>query len=370
MICIYRNRMFRLGGLAPIFLLVASTLLFEMSHADDSDPKNVRWRMQRILKEVSETVEKSFYNPKLNGVDWKAGVEVARKKIDSADRPGEMVAAITGLVARLNDSHPVFIPPGRPEHAVFGFNAKPFRDEVLVYHVMPKGPADAAGLLVGDRILAVNEFRATRDNIDMMMRYFGFLNPNRTLRLTISRIENATQVITIEAELKSEFSKDFSHLYQAYVREQRKELEPLAKDYGAGITYLRFPSFTISGHDAGSFVGKAKGARAVILDLRENGGGRLETLEELTGHFVNEGGKLAECVGREKTLPVEVKSRNPNITAPLFVLVDSHSASASEMFARYIQITHRGKIVGDQTSGRVNLARIVPGEVGTVYGIY
>jgi C-terminal processing protease CtpA/Prc len=271
----------------------------------------------------------------------------------------------------LNDSHTVFIPPGRTEHAVFGFNAKPFGDEVLVYHVMPNGPADAAGLRVGDRIIAVNEFRATRDNIDMMMRYFGFLNPNRTLRLTISRSETATtQAITIEAELRSEFSKDFSHLYQAYVREQRKELEPLAKNYDAGITYLRFPSFAISGHDAGSFVGKAKGARAVILDLRENGGGRLETLEELTGHFVNEGGKLAGCVGREKTLPVEVKPRSPNITAPLLVLVDSHSASASEMFARYIQITHRGKIVGDQTSGRVNLARIVPGEVGTVYGIY
>ena len=123
-------------------------------------------------------------------------------------------------------------------------------------------------------------------------------------------------------------------------------------------------------HDAGSLIGKARDARAVILDLRENGGGRVETLEEVAGHFSSEAGKLADFVGRDKTVPVEVKRRNPNITAPLFVLVDSHSASASEMLARYLQLTHRGKIVGDRTSGRVNAARIFPGVIGSVYGVY
>lgn len=337
---------------------------------DENDPKLVRWRMQQILKDISKTVETSFYDPKLNGVDWKASVEIARRRIDNADHLGEMVAAITGLLARLNDSHTVFIPPGRTEHAVFGFSAKPFGNDVLVYDVMPHGPADAAGLKVGDRILAVNEFRATRSNIDIMMRYFMFLNPNRVLGLTVSRPEGGEREISIEAELKSELSKDSSHLYDAYAHGLQKEHEQLAKDYDAGIVYLRFPSFRTIPHDVGSFVGKAKNARAVILDLRENGGGRIETLEEMAGHFFGAEGKMADFVGRDKTVPVQVKRRNPNITVPLFVLVDSHSASASEMFARHIQLMHRGKIVGDRTSGRVNAAQIVPGRVGSVYSIY
>ncbi len=293
-----------------LFILpLASILVISASGTDDNDPKQIRWRMQRMLKAVSETVEKNFYDPKLNGVDWKAGVEAARKRIDEADHTGEMVAAITGLLARLNDSHTVFIPPGRTEHALFGFDAKPFGDDVLVYDVMPQGPAESAGLQVGDRILAVNDFRATRSNIDMMMRYFRYLNPNHALRLTISRAGNGQQVITIEAKLQSEFSKDFSHLYDTYASERKKDHDPLAKDYDSGIVYLSFPS-------------------------------------------------------------LEVKRRNPNITAPLFVLVDSHSASASEMLARYLQLTHRGKIVGDRTSGRVNAARIFPGVIGSVYGVY
>src|SRR5258706_11936280 len=205
---------------------------------------------------------------------------------------------------------------------------------------MAKGPADMAGLGVGDRILAVNDFLATRDNIDIMMRYFRFLNPNRALQLTVSRGGNAPQVLTVTAELQSEFSKDFSHLYDTYARERKKESEPIAKDYDGGIVYLKFPSFRLLPHDAGALVAKARNAHAVIFDLRENGGGRVETLEEVAGHFFNEHGKLADFIGRYKTVTVEVKPRNPNVTSPLFILGDTHSASASQMLPRYIQITH------------------------------
>jgi carboxyl-terminal processing protease len=353
-----------------VFLLFVSVSVPLTTGTDDNDPRMVRWRMPTILKEVSETVGKNYYDPKMNGVDWKASTEIARQRIDKADHTGEMVAAITGLLARLNDSHTVFIPPGRTEHPLFGFDAKPFGDEVLVYDIMPKGPADLAGLQAGDRILAVNEFRATRDNIDIMMRYFRFLNPSHILRLTIDRGGTTNQVISIEAKLQSEFSKDFSHLYNTYAHERKEDFMPQSKDYDSGIVYLRFPSFMTTTHDAGAFIGRAKNARAVILDLRENGGGRVDSMEEIAGHLFDERAKLADFVGRDKTVPVEVKSRAPHITAPLLVMVDSHSASASEMLARYVQIRHRGKVMGDRTSARVNAALIFPGEVGSVYQVF
>ena len=110
-------RVMRLHRSSLFILSLVSFLAISSSGRDDNDPKQVRWRMQRMLKEVSETVQKNFYDPTLNGVDWKAGVEAARKRIDEADHTDEMVAAITGLLARLNDSHTVFIPPGRTEHA-------------------------------------------------------------------------------------------------------------------------------------------------------------------------------------------------------------------------------------------------------------
>jgi len=120
-------------------------------------------------------------------------------------------------------------------------------------------------------------------------------------------------------------------------------------------------------HNVESLMRKAESARSVILDLREDGGGRVETLEELIGHFLNEEGKLAESISRQKTVDLKIKPRKPIITAPLFVLVDSHSASASEIFARSIQLNHRGKVVGDVSSGKINEAHIIWGAVGSVY---
>ena len=353
---------------ALIVLVVVSACLFRASGADDNDPKLIRWRMQQVLKDVSYTVETSFYDPRMNGVDWKASVEITRRQIDEADHIGQMITAITALLARLNDSHTVFFPPRRTEHVIFGFDAKPFGDDVLVYDVMQKGPADAAGLQIGDRILAINDFGVTRGNIDLMLGYFRVLDPVRELSLTISR-GNRTEVIKVKAELQSELSKDLSHVYDRYARERKKDFEPIARDYDSGIVYLRLPSFEMLPHDAGAFVGKAKNARAIILDLRENGGGRGETLEEVADHFFSERGKLADLIGRNQTVTVEIKPRNPNLGSPLLVLVDSHSASASEALARYVQIKQRGRIVGDRTSGRVNVSRIVPGTVGSVYPV-
>jgi carboxyl-terminal processing protease len=354
-----------------ILLLLISTITLAMRGADDNDPRSVRSKMLRILQDVSETVEKNFYDPKLKGVDWKAGVETARQRIEQADHTGEMIAAIAGLLARLNDSHTVFIPPGRTEHPLFGFDAKPFVDQILVYDVMVQGPAEAAGLRIGDRILAVNDFKATRDNIDVMMRYFRYLNPNRTLHLTVSRNgSDGSRDIAIEAKLRSEFSQDFSHLYDTYARERKQEYEPFKKDCRHGIIYVKLPSFMIAPGDVASLLRKVDRARTVILDLRENGGGNIEPLRELTGHFLNEPGELSQSILRDKTVSVKITPLKPYIAARLVVLVDSHSASASEMFARTIQLRHRGRILGDRTSGRVNEALIFHGEVGSGYSVY
>jgi len=359
-------------GRDPRALVVTATLLFAfltltVSSTDDNDPKLIRWKMQRILKEVSQIIEKNYYDAKLNGVNWKSAVEVARKRIDEADHTGEMVAAISGLVARLNDSHTVFIPPGRTEHPHFGFEVKPFGEDAIVYEVMPQGPADLAGLRVGDGIEVVNDFKVTRANIDDMMRYFRLLNPNRTLHLTVATDGTKTRQIVIEAKLKAEVTKDFSRLYNTYERELKQDETPSSREYDSGIVYLKFPSFMVVPHDAGSFVRKAEHASAVILDLRENGGGRQDALLEVAGYFIHEPGDLAESISREKTDALKIKPKKPGITAPLFVLVDSHSASASEMFARSIQLNHRGKIVGDRTSGRVNQAAIYWGPYRTTF---
>src|SRR5205823_2543044 len=80
--------------------------------------------------------------------------------------------------------------------------------------------------------------------------------------------------------------------------------------------------------------------------------------------FTNQRYEMAHQVGPNKTEALRVKPRHPEITVPIFVMIDSDSASASEMFARDMQIRGRATVVGDASGGRVNMAKIFWEKVG------
>jgi len=97
---------------------------------------------------------------------------------------------------------------------------------------------------------------------------------------------------------------------------------------------------------------RKEGAEALIMDLRQNGGGYLPEAESLTGLFIDRGPvvQLRDTNGRIEVDP----DPDPAIyySGPLIVLVDRLSASASEIFAGAIQDYGRGLIVGQQTYGK------------------
>ena len=71
---------------------------------------------------------------------------------------------------------------------------------------------------------------------------------------------------------------------------------------------------------------------------------------------------MANQVGRDKTESLRVKPQRPEISVPVFVMIDTESASASEMFARDLQTRKRATVIGDTSGGRVNMARIFWGK--------
>jgi C-terminal peptidase prc len=361
-----RSRRIR-SAMLVIFVAAMTTripLLAPLAHAG-SDGDSVRGRMMEILNEVSDLVKQNYYDPRLKNLDWKAGVEVAQERIRRADHEGEMAAAISGLLVRLNDSHTYFFRPG--PQVVFGFSAKAFGDDVRIYEIMSGGPAEAAGLQRGDKIVAVEDFAANRKVFDDQARYFEHTNPRLTLTLKIVRGGAAPRDFTINGKQRATSSKDFVRLNQEYNKEQeQRNMEGTVRLESGGVAYLRFPSFMVTPGKEGSLLKKAEEARSLILDLRDDEGGREETMTEMAGHFLSYPTQLAVGISRNKQEEIIAKPRNPNLTAPLFILVDSHSASASEIFARALQLKKRATIVGDVTAGKVNLGHLFYGRRGLI----
>ena len=339
-------------------------LFLGLSHLTDADTTNVeRGRMEDILTLVSKDVQKNFYDPTLKGLDWSALTEQARQRIHGADHVGAMIGAISALLYQLHDSHTVFIPPGRTVHAIYGFKAKPVADEILVYELEKGGPAAKAGLQLGDRIIGVDNMNAVRPTFFDMMRYLSVLDPRMELDVEIA--DGASSRVlkiptTLEPHPKMLFL-DYNEIIRAI--DSEKHFYGV-KDYEDGVVYLKLRTFLVPASDLGAMANKARNAKAVVLDLRGNGGGAVDAMTNLLGRFTREAFEMANAVSRDKSEPIRVKPVSPLISSPVFVLIDSASASGSEMFARSMQLHKKAIVIGDKSSGRVNRARVFWEEIG------
>lgn len=327
----------------------------------EADDKHERGRMEDIMDVVAKDIQRNFYDPGLKGVDWKAITERARQRVRQADLLNDMLAAVASVPYQLNDSHTYFIPPGRWVSIDYGFEAEPFGKDILVYKMKKDGPAINAGLQLGDKIVAMGGFAAKRENFFEMARYFEILSPATELTLGIVRGNEPPRSIKIPAKVEYRNLRDYNE-----IRRMIDAREPIYKhrDYDGNVGYLKLRVFMLSAGDVDSMVNKVKSSGAVIIDLRGNGGGARETLTALAGSFTDQPYEMAKEVGRDKTEALRVKPQHPKITVPVFVMIDNASASASEMFARDMQIRKRATVIGDTSGGRVNMAKIFPENVG------
>jgi len=341
----------------------------KMAVADDLSAE--RDKIKMVLNVVSKEVAKNFYDADLKGLDWKALTDQAQQKIDKAQSVTDMMRAIFILVEKLRDSHTRFLPPGRNTSYRFGFNAKPIGDEIRVYEVKEKGAAEAAGIKVGDRILAVNTFRADRSLYDLMMWDFKVVCNAPFLELKIQTDEETPRTVHLEAKKKVEpvvldFRGDRGDIWDL-IRELGSD-QPLwhYRSFKDGIGYVQIRAFEYESEDF--FVGlidKAEAKRAVVLDLRSNGGGYEDTLKAFAGNFETEQVVMGDVKGRKKDEPLVIKPRRPHYDMPMYILIDSETGSAAEMFARHFQLRKRSVIIGDRSSGRVTRSIYYPEKIGT-----
>src|SRR5262249_34466826 len=132
------------------------------------------------------------------------------------------------------------------------------------------------------------------------------------------------------------------------------------------LSIWKIPAFEFSDIKVDKMIERVKKGTAVILDLRGNAGGLVYSMAELTSAFFDKEVTLCEEHSRKKTERAVVSGNGKNAySGKLVVLIDSESASASEIFARVIQLEGRGIVIGDQSSGQVMQARIYP----HMYGI-
>lgn len=283
--------------------------------------------LEKYLKRIKATIEKYYL--------WN----------DEIDEEELEIGAIKGYVEGLEDEYTEYIPADEMEEYkenivgnFVGIGIYMVADEesgrVVVYYPIPESPAERAGLKAGDFIISVNGTEYTYEDFENISDY-------------IKGEEGTTVDLVVE--------RNGERLSFSIVREKINTNPITIEMLEDGIGYLKLPSFDEG--TAQDFKDKVqeleqKGAKKLIIDLRNNGGGIVDEATDIADLLLEKGQTIISTVDNIEKTEITYSKNNPDITIPVVVLVNENSASASEILACSLQDNERAKIIGTKTYGK------------------
>lgn len=336
--------------------------------------KDDRERARDMFSNIANDVKKHYYDPKFHQVDWDSVRRATEQAIDNSANFNRALSEIAAGLDKLDDSHTFFLPPSRPYSHDFGWQLRMVGEHCFVLQVRPQSDAEAKGIKRGDEVLSLNGFQPTRQSLPKMMYVFNLLRPQTGLRVSAVSPEGKAMQVDVMAAMRDRkkvvdlTASGNSDIWEVVREAERDEHLGRARFVEAGpdVMILKFPGFHFSEGEIAEMINKARKHKALVLDLRGNPGGSVDTLKALIGEVLDHPVKIGDRVTRAGSKALETKSRGHNaFTGKLVVLVDSQSASAAEIFAREMQLEKRATVLGDKTSGAVMEAQHYSYKMGT-----
>lgn len=343
------------------FLLSFTQIVFAQIIVNEvASPASIEVNRERglnMLKEIKDVIKLRYYDKNYRGINLDEKFKIAAERIKKLDTNWQIFRVIAQVVLEFNDSHTRFYPPNRANRVEYGFSMQMIGNTCFVVDVKKGSDAEAKGLKVGDMIAAVGKYTPTRENLWKMNYLLYALDPQTNIKVFVLNPDRTEREIEIKATFKS-------------IEERKKEDEKRSKEKKENpykcqeinneLIACKLLTFSVDKKYIDKMMSEVGTHKKLILDLRGNSGGYVKIEEYLTGYFFDRDVKIATFAMRDKTKERIAKSQKEKVfKGELIVLIDSNSASASEVFARVIQLEKRGKIVGDVSAGAVMTSNFI-----------
>jgi len=263
---------------------------------------------------------------------------------DSIDTSTLSQAAIQGMLEALGDPYSTYLDAEAYELSLSSLEGKfdgigayvGVKDEqIIIIAPLPDSPAAKAGIKAGDIILEINGKPTSEINIAEAVLLVRGPKGTSVKLLILHQDETEpeeVEIIRAEIEVPSvyfEMREDIAYINISHFAERtNEELSPVLQ--------------TIA----------QEAATDIILDLRSNPGGLLQTVVAVTSRFIKEGTVVDVVDNQGKHTTSIVRDSGITTDLPMVVLVDENSASGSEVLAGALQDHSRATIAGSRTFGK------------------
>ncbi len=264
--------------------------------------------------------------------------------------------AIRGMLAGLGDKYAQFFDPSmyellqmsiRGEYAGIGVILQIVDHYPQVMSLRPDGAAIKAGVQAGDRILKIDGVSIENKELPEVAQLLrGEARSDVKLSLARPSVKQVVELIIKRERIEIESVKETRIISQ-------------------GVAYISIVNFQ---ENTSEQVNQAlrkldkQGLKALIIDLRDNGGGLLEQAVDLAGLFLPKDKKVVSVTSKIEVQQKEHMTSGKYATRkePIVILVNQKSASASEIFSACMQDYRRATIIGTQTFGKASVQSVVP----------
>lgn len=284
--------------------------------------------------------------------------------VDSIDVDSMTDEVMTELVQKL-DPHSAYIPKEDLEmvnselagsFSGIGVQFTIQQDTVRIVAVIASGPSEGVGVLAGDKIITVDDSTFTGKKIN-----------NEKVMKTL-RGEKGTQV-KLGVLRAGEKEMLYYTVTRGDIPVNSVDAKFIIEKNGVKIGFVRANKFGETTYK--EFISAlaelyAKGADRYIVDLRENSGGYMDQAIRMANEFLQRGEMIVYAEGRAYPRYEATANGGGRFkTAPLVVLIDDFSASASEIFAGAMQDNDRATIIGRRSFGKGLVQQQMPFEDGS-----
>ncbi len=287
---------------------------------------------------------------------WEAWTIIHQQYVDQpVDNTKLMEGAINGMMESLGDPHSTYMTPqgytdatSQLQGSYAGIGAYVDTNGTLLTITKPMAgsPAEKAGLQAGDQVIAVDGLDVTSMLPEVVRQ--KVLGPSGTqVKLTVKREGQSAPM-------------DFEITRAVIVVPS-----VTSKMLDNNIAYVQISTFGDStANDLHTQLADlmAKNPKGLILDLRDNGGGYLDTAIAVASEFISSGPIVTEQSGdgTKTTSQAHKGGLATDKSLPMIVLGNAYSASASEIVAGALQDTGRAKLLGETTYGKGSVQNWIP----------